>query len=280
MGGIVNKQKIYPLDQLDNILINQPRANTYPEDNARANTDPENNILINQPRANTYPEDNARFNTYPEDNILIDQPQFKLENNLETLDNILINNPNITDDLLKFQQSDQSVIIIIIDFIDSTNMLIKNGTNNFINICIKFNTDILSLIYNYKIIKIYEIVGDSYILTINFPYIVKTKQPASMAINFCKELINVSKEYIHIRIGITYDKIYYGIINNHIRIFGESICLASRLENKAYINHIICCANINSQLIIENNKFKFNIKKIYLKSFNNYICYILNITQK
>ena len=143
-----------------------------------------------------------------------------------------------------------------------------------------FNNDILSLLNIFQYIYIYEIIGDSYILIINFPNINQISYPATLAINFCIKLINLSKKYIDIRIGISYDAIYYGVINNHIRIFGESICLASRLENKALKNKIFCCQNTYKQIIKE-DKIKYNLKKesIYLKSFKNYDCYILDLDE-
>ena len=169
---------------------------------------------------------------------------------------------------LNFIKSNSSVIIIIIDFINSTEIIIKESIIRLINISKQFNKDILNLLNNniFSYINIYEIIGDSYILTINFPNTNQTLYPSLLAIKFCKNIINISNSYINIRIGISYENVYYGIINNHIRIFSRGICLASRLENKALKNIIFCCENFYNQYLEE-----IKVKEIkYNFIFNNY----------
>ena len=292
MGSIITKKKIYPIDKIDSILttptilcdniVIQPKTftnnsdleniltnqyiinttDTYTENIKiykfkkvysinNLNNDNINNILNNKPIINNYPSDNCILNY---------------------LDNCFIRTNNID-----FMKSDIKSIIIILDFIDSTKIMLNNIIN-FINVNKQFNKDILTLLNIYQNIYIYEIIGDSYILTINFPNIDSILYPASLAIIFCINLINITKKYINIRIGISYDYLYYGIINNHIRIFGNGICLAARLEQKALKNKIVCCKEFYNQLIMEDKlNLIFEKENIYLKSFGNYECYILNL---
>jgi class 3 adenylate cyclase len=88
----------------------------------------------------------------------------------------------------------------------------------------------------------------------------------------------MSNKYIDIRIGISYDKLYYGTINNHIRIFGKGICLAARLENNAAKNNIYCCNQLYNKIIEEDYyKLFFTNNIISLKGIGIYKCYIINI---
>jgi len=224
-------------------IVNKNKINTYPQ---------KNDILFSQPRFNTYPLEN---------NFISD-----LDNNIieyYLLDKI-VNYKLINNDFIK---SYNKVIIINIFF---TNILF----NNIIFNRQKFNNHILLLIEKYVYIKIYEINQDNYILVINFPYTENIHNPANMAVMFCMDLIKVSNKYVDIIIGITYDTIHFGLLNNHIKIFSKKLILLSILKNNLYKNCIFSCKDFALQHNIEND----NIKEMYiLKKFNYYTFYVLDI---
>jgi hypothetical protein len=273
---ITSRSKSYP-NNLNIInkyeLITQQRSNTYNND---SNSNYENELFI-QPRLNTY---TCNLNIPDDDKLICGTNYLDLEckKNIN-IDDILLNG-NSKLNYLNFKKSSNKVIIICIDFIDSVSILKLKGIKNIIDINRKFYNDVYYIInkLKYKYIKIYEIVGDSYIFTINFPNIKQYKYPASQCILFCKNLINMSCSYIDLRIGIAYDQVHYGMINNHIRIFGDAINLASRLENQASKFHINCCQNFYNKITKENKlKLNFDNKKCYLKGFGEYNYSIINI---
>ena len=199
--------------------------------------------------------------------------------------NNLINNINLYNYIKYndvFINSSNKLIIICIDMINSTNILLNNGIKNTININIRFYNDIKFLINNSYLnyIFIHEIIGDMIILILNHENTFNIKKYcASICLYFIYELINISKKYINIRIGISYDNLYYGYINNNLRLFGKGINLAARLENKCIINNIFICQNFYNKLIEENlfNELQINIINLELKGFNNNFYYTIDL---
>jgi hypothetical protein len=173
---------------------------------------------------------------------------------------------------LNFIESELSVVIIIIDFINLTE-IVKESINKLINITKQFNNDVLNLLNDkiYCNINIYEIIGDSYIFTINFPYTMISLNPVLLAIRFIIDIVNLSNKYIDIRIRISYKKLHYGKINNHIRIFGAGICLALRLENKSSKNIIFLSEKFHKQFLEENKLINNNKYNLIFENYNNNI---------
>ena len=251
-----NTLNLYLENNLDNILIIQPKVNTYP-------------------KVNNYIFEESKIEELKiQRKLKIEESM--IEESLKIIESKMQGNLKIIEES-KIEES-KDIVVIVIDFINSTDKLMNDGIHNFINLHKKFNKDLLLLINDNKYIKIYEIIGDSYILTLNFSNIKQTIIPATLTIIFLNKLINNTNNYIDIKIGISYNKCYYTLINNHIRIFGEGIVLASRLENQGFKHLILCCQKFYDQIIKENIiNIIFTKKLLYLKGIGNYNCYIINM---
>jgi hypothetical protein len=153
-----------------------------------------------------------------------------------------------------FVESSNNIIIIMIDFINSTQILVNEGITNTINIQSFFYDDVINLLKNhfYPYIYIHEILGDSYIFVINAEWKNSiTEYCASIAFDFITRLYYSTKYYIKFRTGITYGKIYYGVIDHHFRFFGENINLASRLCNICESGKIVTDTSFHDKLFDE-----------------------------
>jgi len=316
-------------NNFDNILLGQPKTNTFNVINIEKNID--KNILIIKTDVNhliTYINDNIYnhllynqdeliglninilytnlfkiiFNNIKienENNIIILLNKFNIYNyyNVNLIykkNNFIkyilyktdsINNINLYQYIKyndTFINSSNKLVIICIDIINSTHILINKGIKNTININIKFYNDIKKLItttyLNY--IFIHEIIGDMVILILNNENTFNiNKYCTSICLYFIYELVNISKKYINIRIGVSYDNLYFGYINNNLRLFGKGINLAARLENKCIINNIFICKNFYNKLKEENIFNELQINKIYIefKGFNNDFYYNIDL---
>ena len=177
-----------------------------------------------------------------------------------------------------------NIIIICIDFINSTELLNNIGPINTINIHKKYYNIIIKLIntkyLNY--IFIHEIIGDSFILVMNHDNNFNIKDHCcSICLYFLYELIKLTEEFIGSRIGITYDTAYCGYINNNFRIFGKGINLASRLQNNSSHNSILFCNNFYNKIKNEEiyNNLIINKKILSLKGFDTNTYYSINFDQ-
>ena len=178
---------------------------------------------------------------------------------------------NKTDD---FKLSKNKIVIVSIDFKDSTKLLVSGGTVNIINIYKHFHNDVILLIKSkyYPYIYIHEIIGDCFIIVsnINWSHDV-INFCASIMISFIFNLYNLTKKYIEIRIGISYGHLYCGFIDHNFRLFGIPINLASRLENVCISNCLCCDENYLNKLLEEklDNIEKLEYTKAYteLKGF-------------
>ena len=301
-----NTLNLYLENNLDNILIMQPKVNTYPkvnnyifDESKIEDLKMQGNLKIEESKIEESLKiieskmqgnlkiieeskmEELKMEKSKMEELMIEESlkiiESKMQENLKIIEESKIEENLKIIEESKIEES-KDIVIIVIDFINSTDKLINDGIHNFINLHKKFNKDLLLLINDNKYIKIYEIIGDSYILTLNFSNIKQTIIPATLTIIFLNKLINNTNNYIDIKIGISYNKCYYTLINNHIRIFGEGIVLASRLENQGSKDLILCCQNFYDQIIKENIiNIIFTKKLLYLKGIGNYNCYIINM---
>jgi hypothetical protein len=183
-----------------------------------------------------------------------------------------------------FKESELKVVIICIDFVDSTATLTANGGALLsIDNSIKFHKIIVKLIREvyYPFIYLHEVIGDSFIIALNTDWAYTSEKIcASLAINFIFDLIKYTHHFVKIRTGLSYGILYYGTIGNTFRFFGKPINMASRLENICKVNEIILCSYIFSKLILEMEYIKTtvcidNIHKLNfdLKGFGDTVCY-------
>jgi len=191
-----------------------------------------------------------------------------------------INSNNNSSD---FKLTKKKLVIIAIDFINSTSLLLNEGVLNYIDINKNFHNDIIYIIkkYYYPYIYIYEIIGDAFIIILNAEWNFNiTRYTTSLALSFISELIKLTTKYINIRCGITYDNIYYGYIDHNLRLFGKSIIIATRLEALCNDN-INCDTNFLNKLFDEKIFTKNNIivtnKNDNLKGFGNVNYHTINI---
>ena len=183
-----------------------------------------------------------------------------------------------------FKESELKVVIICIDFIDSTATLTTNGGALLsIDNSIKFHKVIVKLIREvyYPFIYLHEVIGDSFIIALNTDWAYTSEKIcASLAINFICDLIKYTHHFVQIRTGLAYGVLYYGTIGNTFRFFGKPINMAARLENKCKVNEIILCSDLYSKLILEMEYIKTTLSindihklKLDLKGFGETVCY-------
>jgi Adenylate and Guanylate cyclase catalytic domain len=162
------------------------------------------------------------------------------------------------------------------------------GPEYMANLSKRFYNDVIQIIKTkyYPYIYIYEIVGDSFVFMINADWIYSVPFiPAIIGLKFSRDLINKTKTYVDIRTGIAYGKILYGKIGNNLRLFGQTMNMASRLENIAEIQNITVSTDFWNKLILELNILKsidkldlidFKIKNMTLKGFSSTDCVYIN----
>lgn len=177
----------------------------------------------------------------------------------------------------KFVTTKNKIVIVSIDFRNSTEYLVKNGTVNTIELYKKFHCDVLKLLKNnyYPYIYIHEIIGDCFVIVCNIDWAITIpKFCASIIMSFLTELYKVSYKYIGIRVGISYDKIYWGYIDNNLRLFGIPMNISARLENVCVSNNISCDNNFFDKLkeeqLFDTSTLEYSKKSTYLKGLGIY----------
>jgi len=107
-----------------------------------------------------------------------------------------------------FTESKSKMVIICIDFVDSTATLISQGGSLLsIDNSIKFHKEIVNLIRNvyYPFIYLHEVVGDSFIIALNADWAYESEIfCASLAISFIFDLVKNTRHFVEIRTGVAY----------------------------------------------------------------------------
>lgn len=180
----------------------------------------------------------------------------------------------------KFKESQRKMIIISLDFVNSTNLLVNKGVEESININEKFHKIVIDIIesYFYPYIYIHEILGDCFTFILNADWTYNIERfCSSLCLYFMNMLYKKTKNLIPIRLGVTYDTIHYGFIDHNLRFFGESINLAARFEHECTENNIVCneafINKIESEGLIE-----FETVSIHkeLKGFGDTNCFFIS----
>lgn len=174
----------------------------------------------------------------------------------------------------EFVKTKNKIVIASIDFRNSTEYLIKNGTINTIELYKKFHYDIVKLLKKnyYPYIYIHEIVGDCFVIVCNIEWaLIIEKFCASLVMSFLIELYKVSSKYIEFRVGVSYDNIYWGYIDNNLRLFGVPMNFSARLENVCISNTVSCDENFLKKMTKEElfdiSELKYSQKSADLKGF-------------
>lgn len=174
----------------------------------------------------------------------------------------------------EFIYSKTKVIIICMDFVNSTSNLMTNGDKYIANLSLDFFNIVKNIIKQryYPYVYIHEIVGDSFVFIINADWTYNIPELcATIAYDFIKDLIVNTKSLTDIRVGCAYGDILYGYIGSQLRLFGPTINLASRLEHNSIINHILVNEEMFNKLKAENIKFNYEQLSYDLKGFENHM---------
>lgn len=167
----------------------------------------------------------------------------------------------------EFKITKNKIVVVSIDFRNSVEFLVSNGTMKTINIYKKFHNDVIILLKKnyYPYIYIHEIIGDCFIIVSNIDWSLNMpKFCASLIFSFLTELYMITNEYIETRIGVSYGNLHWGYIDNNLRLFGIPINLASRLESVCNPNSITCDDDFLNKLLEE--KLFDTTKIIYTKT--------------
>ena len=175
----------------------------------------------------------------------------------------------------EFVQTKNKLIVISVDFKDSTKLLVSKGALKMIEINNTFHNDTIELIkkYYYPYIYIHEIIGDCFVFVCNSDWTYNIPNfCASMCLSFICMLYRKTNSYITIRVGISYDKLHYGYVDHNFRLFGNSMNLSSRYESEASMGKIVCCVNFYEKLLDEkiftNIDLYSEMKTMNLKGFD------------
>ena len=150
-----------------------------------------------------------------------------------------------------FKLSEKNSVIVMMDFIRSTELLHEKGAVSLIDVSVRFHAAITDLIRNkyYPFVYLHETVGDSFVMALNTDWTYNTEQfCASLAINFASDLVQATRDFIKVRTGIGYGKIHYGTIGSSFSFFGFPMNIAARLENKCKENEINICSQLYLKL--------------------------------
>lgn len=181
----------------------------------------------------------------------------------------------------EFKSTVNKIVIVSIDFKDSTKLLVDNGNSIMIGLYKNFHNDVIDLIKSkyYPYIYIHEIVGDCFVIVSNIDWTHNMpKYCASLMVTFIYNLFNLTNKYISIRIGIAYGNLHWGYIDHNLRLFGIPMNMAARLENVCPDNSICCDENFFNKLGEENmcatNDIEYTNLSANLKGLGqtNYYC--------
>ncbi len=176
-----------------------------------------------------------------------------------------------------FIKSNNNIIIMNIDFIDSTLITNNFGVEHMITINKLFYSDIVELILAkyYPYIYIHEIIGDSFILVLNIDWGYTINEIcASLALEFLNELYFRTKNYIAFKTSITYGRLHYGYIDHNIRFFGDELNMSSRLHGKCKNGEVLVQHIFFKKLKTEINidKLEYNEESHQLKGLGMVQC--------
>ena len=267
------------------------------------------NNTINDCKVNNNKLTLNTINDINDDNKLTDNNKLTLNTINEFNDNNLEvqlrsnTHPKVNDNNLEVQLPSNIYQRLITYPIDTINDKFIKTENNIIIISMNLNTihnliDTIKYhkiyheyiykllnIEKYKYLKIYENINDIYFFIINFNETNETNYtdyPFSLAVTFIIELSNIfNNNSIYIQSGISYDKLYYGLINNKLKLFGNGLILAEFLKIKANINKInkctiVCCEKAFKQHNFEKKHNLLCLPYTYFfknKNINYYQCY-------
>ena len=198
-----------------------------------------------------------------------------IKDNIENIfySNTIFNNKLITND---FKKSENRFVIITIFLKSKKNIPISSHILNMIYINKKFYNDLINIIqkYYYPYIYIHDIFDDSFRIILNADWTYNIlSYVASLTLSFIINLVTVVTEYVNINIGITYDNIYYGSIDNKIKIFGNAKYLSQRFATICKNNFLVCDVNYYDKLLSENIYFPYELnqdrKICYFDGFSN-----------
>lgn len=182
---------------------------------------------------------------------------FSLKLNVVNDNNIsmyLQNSTNLSTIPSTFKQSKDKIITITLDFKNQSKYLTDYGPLKVIELHTKFRDDLIEILKRnyYPYIYIYEMTNDSCVLILNASWTFNiTRYSASLAVCFLNELYHTTRPYVSVRAGVTYDSLYYGTLDGHLRFFGVPFDLSSKYRNQCDENEICVDDNFTRKLVNE-----------------------------
>ena len=189
---------------------------------------------------------------------------FSVNNDFNNL-NIYTKHITLINKIVGFKPTMNKLVIIAIDFMNTSDQIITNNVLDYIDIRKRFHDDIVSTIkkYFYPYIYIHRITENGYILILNADWTFNiTRYTTSLALSFIIQLIRTTREYVDIRCGVSYDNIYYGYIDNDLILIGKAKKIAKKMVNMYEEKYEIMCDNNFLNKLIDEHIFKKDMLSI------------------
>jgi class 3 adenylate cyclase len=172
-------------------------------------------------------------------------------------------NPEIVDTKRGMTEEHKSVCICMIDIVNFTQWCGEDTPRNVFHVMSKYNALVLDLLNQYDDIEKIEMVGDSMMILGGLRNVHPKKETMENMLLFARDLINnipcIQRIFrdprISLRIGIHVGDILIGVVTEptRIQVYGNSICVASRLEQSSSPGAIMVSESFLDNIVIPDN---------------------------
>ena len=172
-------------------------------------------------------------------------------------------NPEIVDTKRGMTEEHKSVCICMIDIVNFTQWCGEDTPRNVFHVMSKYNALVLDLLNQYDDIEKIEMVGDSMMILGGLRNVHPKKETMENMLLFARKLINnipcIQRIFrdprISLRIGIHVGDILIGVVTEptRIQVYGNSICVASRLEQSSSPGAIMVSESFLDNIVIPDN---------------------------
>ena len=154
----------------------------------------------------------------------------------------------------EFKESVNDIIVININILNANELLLHIGELQMIQLYKRLYADIITILqtYFYPFIYKYNNNYDNFTFILNADWLYSMKHISCiMAIYFCQIVSNKISNYIKIQIGISYGKLYYGLIDNKLKMIGTIPNLSLHLTKMCPLYEIVISYPFYQKLITE-----------------------------
>jgi class 3 adenylate cyclase len=172
-------------------------------------------------------------------------------------------NQEIVDMKESITEEHKSVCICMIDIVNFTQWCGEDTPRHVFHIMSKYNALVLDLLNQYDDIEKIEMVGDSMMILGGLRNVHPKKETMENMLLFARKLINnipciqiiFRDPRISLRIGIHVGDILIGVVTEptRIQVYGNSICIASRLEQSSSPGAIMVSESFLDNIVIPDN---------------------------